>query len=295
MNLSAIHIFFGILIFVSSLFIARKLKKRSIKILNSILGLIFGGMIAIYPSVIYLYNFSQAPSDNEILSLLYGPEVTPQESLASDSVYIIEELTGVEKEQLHYASQVITQIRYKSRGWGLNPKTLIVLTKSGPPDCCDRSFLPMLGAALITQENGAWQVLSHQKWIVPLESFEMIPEARLVEIGPRKTGVAFQELTYENGETQTWNWIIGNIDNHLKPIAKIKTGANNSDQCSPIGADVPCWEYISTLDLVPSSHPQYYEIRLMTKGTKLVSGKIVPFENTAYYVFIDGEYQFEDQ
>ena len=247
MNLAAVRILFGILIFISSLFIARKIKKRSTQILISIVGLIFGGVIAIYPSVTAHFKDSQLPSDDEILSLLYGPDVTPQASLAGDSVYVIDEITGAEKEQLHYASQVITQILYKSRGWDFNPNTLIVLTKSGPPDCCDRSFLPILGAALIAQETGTWQVLTHQKWIVPLESFDLIPEASLVEIGPLKTGVVFREITHKKGETQTWNWILGNIDDRLKPIAKIETGANNSDQCSPTIADVSCWEYSATL------------------------------------------------
>ncbi len=293
MSLSAANIVIGILVIMGSLLIAVRLKKRRAQVLACVLGIALAGTIAFFPSILYLLNSQRTPSDAEILSLLYGDEIVIQESRDGETVYIVEQLSDVKKEQFSYAAQVNTQVVYQENGWDNNPQSLIVLTRTGPPDCCDRSLLPILGAAVITWEDDTWLVTSGLKWITPFHSFDPFLEGEIVEIGPQITGLILQEMTRSNRRTQTWDLILSEANGRLTLVAKIETSAHNADQCSPALEDEPCWEYESVYELVPGSHPAYYDIHIIASGTKFSNGLVTPFEETSKLVFFNDKYQVE--
>ena len=254
------------------------------------LGALVAGVILFYPHL----PISRTPTDAEILSLLYGPETEIQKSPDGKTDYIIEQLSEIEKEQFHYASQVNTQIIYKRSGWEHDPHQWIVFTKTGPPDCCDRSFLPVLGSAILTWKDGAWQVVLYQKLITPLYAFDLIPKGEFVEIGLQKSGFRLQDRASQNSGTQTWDLVIAKVDGHLKPVAKIETLANNETQCPPFADKEPCWEYISEYKFVTVDQPGFYEILVTTSGTRLENDTLVSFTETKTYSFDKGEYHLKD-
>ncbi len=295
MSLSAANIIIGVLVIMGSLLIAVRLEKRWEQIVVFLLGIVLSITITFFPSIIYLLDFHKPPSDAEILTLLYGDEIVIQESGDGKTVNIVEQLSEVEREQFSYAAQVNTQVVYKKSGWNGSPQSIIVLTRTGPPDCCDRSLVPVLGGAVITWEDDTWLVTSHLNWITPFHGFDLLPEGEFVEIGPQKTGLVLQEITHSNRRTQTWDLILSEVDGRLKLVGKIETSANNADRCPPIAEDEPCWEYASTYGLAPGSHPDYYDIRVTTSGTKLAGKSLVSIEETAKYVFAEGKYRFEEE
>jgi hypothetical protein len=150
MKLSLINILFGLFLVTVSLFAARLIKKRWGQICVILLGTVMAGIVAFFPALIFILNSPKAPSDSEILYLLYGSDIKIQESLDRKTLYIVQELSEIEKEQFNYAVQVNTNITYKERGWDHDPKKILVLTRTGPPDCCDRSHLPVLGVAVFS-------------------------------------------------------------------------------------------------------------------------------------------------
>ncbi len=293
MNPSIVNIFLGFLLVVGSLLAAKRIEKHWGKIIVVVLGLILAGIIAFFPSVINLLNAPSIPSDAVILSLLYGEGVPIQDGLAGNPVYIAEQLSASAREQFNHAAQVNTQVVYKEAGWDHNPQSLIVLTRTGPPDCCDRSLIPVLGGAVITWNEDAWQVIAYQKWITPFDGFNLLSEGKFIEIGPEKMGLLLPEKTQSGGVHQTWDLLLSEMDGSLKLVAKIETGANNLDQCSLASANIPCWEYKSTYEFAPGNHVEYYEIQIITSGSKLVDDLLVPFEETSTLGFSDIDLRFE--
>lgn len=295
MNQSIINFIMGFVVGVSSLLIATRFKKRWAKISVILLGILLGGVIAFFPSIRDLLNSPKLPSDSEILRLLYGSAVELQQSPDGRSVFVLVQLSETEKEQFNYVAQVQTQIVYKGRGWENNLQQVILLTKTGPPECCDRSLLPVLGGAVLTWNNRTWQVASYQKLITPFQSFDRVPEGKIVQIGPKKTGIVLQDWAAQNGQTQTWDVIISSVDGRLKPVIRIETLANNADRCPPNQEDEPCWAYTVEYDFIPGDNPDYEDIQVRVSGTKLAGGEPVSFDEINEYTFINGEYEPKDK
>jgi hypothetical protein len=291
MNLSTANYIVGLLVCIGSLLVATRFQKRGVKISVILLGILLGGVIAFFPSIRDLINSPKLPGDVEILRLLYGPAIEIQQSPDGQSVFVLEQLSETEKEQFNYAAQVQTQIIYRGRGWENNPQRFILLTKTGPPECCDRSLLPVLGGAVLVWENGMWQVASYQKLITPFQGFDQISEAKIIQLGTEKTGIVLQDWVAQNNQSQTWDMIISSVDGRLKPVIRIETLANNADCCPPIAEDEPCWTYAAKYDFVPGDDPDYDDIQVRVSGTKLVGGEPVSFDEIREYVFLNGEYK----
>ena len=295
MNLSIINFMVGVIVGFGSLAVAMRFEKRWAKISIFLLGIIIGLGIAFLPAIRYFINSPQLPDDAEILRLLYAPDVVLQKSPDGQSFFVVEQLSEVEKEQFSYAAQVQTQIVHKARGWENNPQQIILLTKTGPPECCDRSLLPVLGGAVLIWESGTWQVATYQKLIMPFHSFDQLSESEIIPIGPQKTAIILKEQVNQSSLAQSWAVTISSVDGHLKPVARIETLANNADQCIPIADDELCWEYNAEYEFIPGSHPDYYDLWVRISGTKLEQGELVSFEETREYAFINGEYTLKDK
>ncbi len=291
MNPLIASILVGILVIAGSLIVARRLRLRWEKCAVVGIGILLAGIIVLLPLKINSLHSPKFPSDAEILLLLYGEEVSIHESLDGGFVYVDAPLTNIEREQFSYAAQVHTQIVYKENGWNNDPQSLIVLTRTGPPDCCDRSLAPVLGGAVITREDEAWEVAAFQKWITPYRSFDLLVEGAFVEIGPGKVGLVLPDETQSTAVNQAWDLILSEIDGHLKLIVKIETEAENAHQCSKTAEDKACWSYASNYEFIRGNHPEYYEILINTAGTKLMGGLVMPFEETRKLVFSNGSYQ----
>lgn len=295
MTLSAFNVLVGLLVIVGTLFVARRLEKRWGKITACILGALSAGTLVFYPSLVNTLSLQKIPSDAEILSLLYGDDVPIQESLDGETVYITEQLSSIEREQFNYANQVNTQVVYKRKGWNDDPQSVIVLTRTGPLDCCDRSLSPVLGGAVITKGDHGWQVSTPQKWITPYYNFDLISSGKFIEISSAKIGLLLIEKTQNTEINQTWDLILGEIDGRLKVVAKIQTGANNENTCVPTNAVDTCWMYESAYVFVQGSHPDYDEIHIQTEGTKIIQGVVTLFSENTKLFFSNGEYRFDDE
>lgn len=294
MNLSIVNFIVGVLVGCGSLLAAARFKKKWAKISILLLGIILGLGIAFFPAIRDLIHSPRLPDEAEILRLLYGPDVMIQESPDGQSFFVVEQLSEVEKEQFSYAAQVHTQIIHKARGWENNPQQVILLTKTGPPECCDRSMLPVLGGAILSWEEETWKVVTYQKLIMPFHSFDQTSDSEIISIGPQKTAIVLKDQANQSGLAQSWAVIISSVDGRLKPVAKIETRANNADRCPPIAQDEPCWEFTAEYDFVPGSHPDYDDLQVRVTGTKLDRGALVSFEELREYTFISGEYQRQD-
>jgi hypothetical protein len=291
MGFSIEYFAFGLIALAISLLIASVVEKRWRKIAILLLGTVVAVIVISIPSITFFVGSPQAPSDAEIFHLLYGEDIAIQESLNGETVYIVEELSGVEKEQYDYAVQVNTHIVGKVRGWDQDPQKILVLTRTGPPACCDRSQLPVLGGALFSWKDGSWLVDGYQKLITPYGSFDHYEAGEIEVIGPQKTAVVLQDEYGGDGVSQTWDLLIGEVDGRLKVIGKIETSANNAEVCPPAAETEPCWAYAAAYEFTLGENPGYNDIVVSTSGTKIVGGDLVTFEETTQLVFSNGEYR----
>ena len=244
--------------------------------------------------VAYWWQMPKIPDDTEFLRLLYGPEITIQTEADGETIFITEQLSETEKEQFQYANQVNTNIAHTLRNWVGDPKKLIVFTRTGLPDCCDRSLSPVLGAALLTWDGRAWQVDSYRKWLISFERFDLLPQAETIKIGPGRNALVITNEPFQTRGTQTQDIILAVIDGHLKPVAMIETLTNNAYVCPPVADTEPCWETRATYEFLHEDQPEYFDLRVVIEGTKLVNNALVDVSETIHYVFANGAFQQVD-
>jgi hypothetical protein len=268
-------------------------RNRSLKILAFSLGFIVIGMLVFFLVYWNFIDSSDYPAEADILHVLYGAETKIEERQDGKSIYIVEQLSNLEKEQFNYAQQVQTEIVHQQRGWDKNPQKILALTKTGPPDCCSQTRSSVLGSAILREENGILKVLSYQKLMAPLSSFERVSEGSFVNIGPDKMGFKLQDQSTSKEGVQTRELIISQIDQELQVIAILETLVNNSLLCSIQTSDQPCWETKSSFEFVSGDHLEYYDILVITTGTKLRNGELVSVDETQTLHFVDGLYQPE--
>ncbi|HBX68157.1 MAG TPA: hypothetical protein DEH25_01880 [Chloroflexi bacterium] len=294
MNLSAAQIFWGLMILLGGFYLTIRVQPRERKVLAAALGISLAGLVLFLPVMVCLYNSPPIPTDTEILRLLYGPGASIQTN-PDGSAYIVEELSEIEKEQFQYAAQVNTQIAHQVRNWEGNPKVLIVLTRTSLPDCCERALSPVLGGARLHWEDDRWQVDSYQKLMIPYARFDLLPETSILEIGPEKNALVLTDDPLLARGFQTQQIILAVVDGQLKPVAEIATLANNANLCPPLAETEPCWEYEVAYKFIRGDQPEYFDLRVITEGTKLVNGNLVGVNETTYYTFMNGEFQSKGQ
>jgi hypothetical protein len=239
------------------------------------------------------------PDDIEIFKLIYGNNVSIQESGDEKFVYIEEELSPIEREQFNYASQIITRIVRKIKGWDQDSNKILVLTQSGPPSCCDRSQVPVLGGVVLVSTGDTWQVESFRKLITPFGGIESLEALTIEVIAPQKTVLVLSDAMVRDSVVQTWDLLIAEIQGNLKLIARIETGANNLDSCSVPAENEQCWSYSAAYEFVPCDNLddeiicEFCDIVITTVGTKIIEGELVSFEDTSRLVYTNGEYRSE--
>jgi len=280
MNLPLENIVIGLIVAAVSLFISKFVEKCWEKFTILFVGVFVAFVIIFSPAIFFLERNFKAPSDVDILGYLYGEDADIQENPYGESVFVVQELSGVEKEQFNYASQVNTQVVSKIGGWDQDPQKMLILTRTGPPACCDQSQGPILGGAVFFWVKGTWQVECYQKLITPFGSFDGLETAEIKTIGPMKTAVVLEDKLLRNGILRTWELLLSDLEGCLKVIGKLETGADNTVKCSEGGNDEPCWAYSSVYVFVPGENPKYEDILLTTSGTRILEGNLVSFEET---------------
>ena len=294
MTLPYLNLLFSMIITAAALLAVRTVQKRWQKGLFLVLGAIAAGVIVFLPSITVFLNARQAPTDADILRLLYGDDVPIQVGTDGESVFIIEKLTSIEREKFGYASQVNTEIVGKAHGWDHDPQKYLILTRTGPPACCDASKVPALGAAVLSLEDTKWQVDAYQKLITPCLGCDALEGVKIEAIGPRKTAAVLREYLERDGVSAAAVVLLAAVDARLKVIARIDTGANNQGVCAPAAEDVPCWSYTADYQFVPGEDPAYHDIIVTVSGTALLDGELVSIDKTTRHVFSNGAYQAFD-
>jgi hypothetical protein len=169
---------------------------------------------------------------------------------------------------------------------------LLTKTTAAPEEC--RACAPFLGGATYTKVGDRWQPDNESRFIARMNTFDKFVRAKVVKLGAQKHGVLFHWSFTNLGFTEEGNVLVAEFNQGLKELFALVTAGNNEADCDPsqhFAGSVACWSYKSKLEFVPSANPDFYDLKIITRGTKPnEEGVVTEFAKTKTYVFINGRY-----
>lgn len=162
---------------------------------------------------------------------------------------------------------------------------LLFITATAPPRFDCHACAPLVGGGLFSKTNDGWQLDSETKYITTMGSYGSIPTGKLVPIGPDRQGIVFHQGYLAQGIQGEGVVIIGYTNATLRELISINEygGNNEGAGCrdtsggsgdSGAGSDtsefsMPCYSYSSKIDFKAGANPDYYDLVVVTTGTRL--------------------------
>lgn len=139
-----------------------------------------------------------------------------------------------------------------------------------------------IGGAIFVKNDGVWLEETRNDQIVEAGSFSHAPQGQLMPIGPNQYGVVFRSTYTSTGNSAESIFIIAYLDGELRFLNSIPTGkaevVNNS------------WSYTSTLEFIPGEQLDFYDLKIISVGTKYIENEISHFEEVRIYTLQNGNY-----
>lgn len=170
-------------------------------------------------------------------------------------------------------------------------------SKEGWEEC--HACAPTLGVAEFSHEDNAWIVKNLKKDMNELGAWGHLPEANLVKIGKDRFGILFHDGYTNQGITSGNEVLVGVADEQFKILASFSTEYSN-EGFFPAGLQDPgAYAYESQMSFVNGKNNDYYDIAILTSGTRPVTGNpeddaISGFQETRKFVYNNGRYVLAD-
>lgn len=240
-------------------------------------------------------------TDKIALELMYGSDsiaICSNEEQPSYYSFAIEEhpyfaYISTTLDSIHFEDRVIFGASIKdslnepSRYWVITEE----LCNMG---CSCTACGPKLRSGVFVRVDGNWRVVSKPQLITEFGSygiFHDLPEnKKLAVVGPGKYGIILKDKHGNQGIVQTDMILIGEVDGKLQLI--LSTTTISEDGC--YANDLPtCWRYDSNVDFVEGENPDYFDLRITTRGTVADMdhwGQVKDVSGTKVFEFKDGKY-----
>jgi len=178
--------------------------------------------------------------------------------------------------------------RYEESG---KPHFIIIIQTAHYFDSC-HSCTVVLGGAIFFQVDGQWHLKALNRAIEAAGSWGKAPNTMtLVKIGPDLHAVAVKDGYMAQGEYSENYFILAPVDDGVEQVFYL---FNSSDRYeghgdttgSNSGYSLKGWAYDSCITFLKGTHHKFYDIEVLTKGTKDNNqDTVAPFKETSYYHF----------
>lgn len=159
----------------------------------------------------------------------------------------------------------------------------VLLTETGPEGMGAHAAMAQIGGAIFHKVGDGWQIEIEQRDITVMGSFGHAPGGNLSKIGPDKHGFLFQPMWSGQGNEAQNAILIGVVRKAIKIIFTHEVFTHGETETA-------VWEYSAEMQFISGANPEYYDIRISTKGTQPVQGEVQPFEKVEAFEFNGEEY-----
>ena len=107
-----------------------------------------------------------------------------------------------------------------------------------------------------------------------------------MQIGPDEYGILFHDTYVGQGYYTNWIYVVAVMEGYFTRALTLSTAAG------PVFDDLDIASYSSEIDFVQGEDSTYYDLRVVTNGTKFEGGEIVYFEESRIFEFSRAEHEF---
>ena len=141
-------------------------------------------------------------------------------------------------------------------------------------------------------------------------------QAEGLRVGPEKQGALFRGGERNASGAEETAYVVAPVDDGLRTVLELNVAADNWNRCLTINEylciecdttsdlttqnkPVPCWSYNSEIEAIPGANPDYYDLRVTTRGTVLKwpedaeDAFLAPADGVELYRFSEGGYRHE--
>lgn len=172
-------------------------------------------------------------------------------------------------------------------------KRFIILTGTALPDYTCTQCPALIGGGLFSRRGKEWLLDSVETAVTQVGSWGRVPKGKLVEIGPDKRGVLFQDELKAQAYVGEHTVILTDVGGVLREVLRVETHASNENGCGIEGFE-ECWEYTSTWEFTPGRNLEYDDFHMTISGTRYDGVFVQDAYEERLYVFDGAEYILSD-
>ncbi len=167
----------------------------------------------------------------------------------------------------------------------------LLITQSRPAEetfeC--HACAPLLSGFIFAFREGKWLVEMEDRYISFAGIYGEAPEGKLLQLGKDRFGVIFEGGDTAQGYTSRYAFILAPVGGKLRTVAELDLGGDNTGAC-PLGKkDKNYWGYTGQYEFMPTDERPFYDLKLVTRGTRGgLRGKKLSANGEKYFVF-EGE------
>jgi hypothetical protein len=227
-------------------------------------------------------KLSEKPSDEVIMKLLYGDFNGTAANWSPKEKKFDKELTDFAEGE-----PLVTTIILKEAKTIDGIEKIFVITQSNIEGNDCRVCAPAIGAFVFAKKDSCWSCEIKNYYIGEIGAYGDAQDVRLIEIGPKTTGLLFEVVDMAQGYNYEGTLIYAMYKGHFAEGISFQTLGDNS------GTEEDQWKKSATYKFQPSSDPEYFELIIETTGTEYDdnTNRIVNASSTKKYAFREGKYR----
>jgi hypothetical protein len=223
-------------------------------------------------------------SGKKALELLYGETAV----INDDSGVVYVECQSAFLAKLEEPLSTTVRINLVAQYRQNDTDKYVIITAASPSDSqmhC-HACPAVIGGAVFFRAGNTWQIEVEQEYITSIGSFAFAPPGELVRIGPDEYGILFRDSYVGQGYYTNWFYIIAVVEGYFTRVLTLATAAG------PVFDDRDTASYSSEIEFIQGEDSTYYDMRVVTNGTKFEGGEIVYFEEEKIFEFSLAEHEF---
>lgn len=233
------------------------------------------------------------------LKLIYGDETEVLLTPDGKYTYTTRQINELESQLYDFTwstledGQVYTKVAAMIRmSYQTKPyQEYLVLTETAPPNFACHACSPAVSGAIISNQNGRWQVVASNEAFTHIGDWGELPPIRATEVGADRYGALLESEHGGMGFQYKFIHLIEFIDYYrIEEVLKLPTYISNTDsiQCTNDGK---CYEYNATIEFIKDPQAKYYDIQVHRWGTDIRNDEVVPIDETELYRFYGNVYE----
>jgi hypothetical protein len=171
---------------------------------------------------------------------------------------------------------------------GAEKRYLITATYPTDKDYQCHACSTIIGAAEFRQDDSHWELEAFSPYVCRGPEFGADPDVTLVKIGPDRYGVSLTSSHSDMaGESESVR-IVATVGNWIGDVLFQSTsyaGTNNARNYS--------WSNRTSIQTVPGRNPDYFDIQMVTTGTKPSAdySSVVSADQSRLFTLVDHSYR----